>query len=288
MNKLLAILESAIIPTGILLGSVLCASLFRTFFNRLIKRQTSHLNNDPTNYKFLKHSITALIYLVGLCWAIYTVPTLRVMATSMLAGAGILAVVVGFASQQALSNIVAGVFIVIFKPFRVNERVILKEGVYVGVVEDITLRHTVIRDFENKRIIIPNSAISSEIIVNPDYTEDKVCKWIEVGVAYNSDIEKAKKLMQEEIQNHPNCLDNRTNEEKAEKQPVVRVRLIKMLDSAVILRAWAWSPDSAKGFELLCDSQEAILKRFNTEGISIPFPQRTIHYADSQNKDAAR
>lgn len=201
----------------------------------------------------------------------------------MLAGAGILAVVVGFASQQALSNIVAGVFIVIFKPFRVNERIIMKEGAYAGVVEDITLRHTVIRDFENKRIIIPNSVISSEIIVNPDFAEDKVCKWVEVGVAYSADIAKARKLMQEVIQNHPNCMDNRTEEEKAENKPVVQVRMIKMLDSAVVLRAWAWSPDSVLGFELLCDTQEAILKKFNSEGIEIPFPQRTIHYAEPKN-----
>jgi len=71
----------------------------------------------------------------------------------MLAGAGILAVAVGFASQAALSNIISGVFVVIFKPFRVGDR--LKINELTGVVEDITLRHTVIRDLENKRIIIP-------------------------------------------------------------------------------------------------------------------------------------
>ena len=62
----------------------------------------------------------------------------------------------------------------------------LREGNYAGMVEDITLRHTVIRDFENKRIIIPNSVISSEIVVNPDFAEDKVCKYIEVGVSYDT------------------------------------------------------------------------------------------------------
>lgn len=283
MSDLVEVLKTIVTPAAILLGSVVTANLFISFFNKLIKRQTTDLNNDPTNYKFLKHTVTALIYIVGFCWAIYTVPTLRVMATSMLAGAGILAVVIGFASQQALSNVVAGVFIVIFKPFRVNERIIIRQGAYSGVVEDITLRHTVIRDFENKRIIIPNSVVSSEIIVNPDYAEDKVCKWIEVGVAYDSDIEKARRIMQDVIQSHPNSHDNRTEEEKAAGKPVVAVRVIKMLDSSVLLRAWAWSPDSPLGFELFCDSQEAILKKFNEEGITIPFPQRTIHYAEQNN-----
>ena len=97
------------------------------------------------------------------------------------------------------------------------------------------------------------------------------------------DIEKARKLMQEVIEKHPNSMDNRTDEEKEMNAPVVKVRLIKMLDSAVVLRAWAWSPDSAHGFELLCDSQEAILKKFNEEGIDIPFPQRTVHYAEPKS-----
>jgi len=101
-------------------------------------------------------------------------PNLRALASSFLAGAGILAVAVGFASQHALGNIISGVFIVIFKPFRVTDRVKLRE--LTGVVEDITLRHTIIRDFENKRIIIPNFLISEEIIVNSNFEDDRICK----------------------------------------------------------------------------------------------------------------
>lgn len=96
-------------------------------------------------------------------WAVYETNALRTVATSLLAGAGILAVAVGFASQQALSNIVSGIMIVIFKPFRVNDRLNIGTT-FNGIVEDITLRHTVIRDFENKRIIVPNMVISQECL----------------------------------------------------------------------------------------------------------------------------
>jgi small conductance mechanosensitive channel len=133
---------------------------------------------------------------------VYAIPSLRTLAKSLLAGAGIVAVAIGFASQAALSNIIAGVFIVIFKPFRVKDRVTVKDTIN-GVIEDITLRHTVIRNFQNRRVIIPNSMISEEIIVNSDIIESKICKWIEIGISYGSDIDLAKSIMAEEAQNHP-------------------------------------------------------------------------------------
>jgi small conductance mechanosensitive channel len=265
-------------PLLIILGTIIVASIFQSVFRRIIKRKSHDLNNDPTNYKFLKHTLTALIYIVGFSWAVYSIPTLRVMATSMLAGAGILAVVIGFASQQALANVIAGVFIVIFKPFRINDRVQIKDNFYSGVVEDITLRHTVIRNFENRRIVIPNSLMSSEIIVNSDFGEDLICKFVDVGIAYESDVVLAKKILAEEVMNHPNWLDRRTDEEKQDNIPPVAVRVIALAESSVNLRAWAWAGDTAAAFEMQCDVLEKIKIRFPQEGISIPFPQRTIHF----------
>ena len=265
-------------PLLIILGTIIVASIFQSVFRRIIKRKSHDLNNDPTNYKFLKHTLSALIYIVGFSWAVYTIPTLRVMATSMLAGAGILAVVIGFASQQALANVIAGVFIVIFKPFRINDRVQIKDNFYSGVVEDITLRHTVIRNFENRRIVIPNSLMSSEIIVNSDFGEDLICKFVDVGIAYESDVLLAKKILAEEVMNHPNWLDRRTDEEKQDKEPPVAVRVVALAESSVNLRAWAWAGDTAAAFEMQCDVLERIKIRFPQEGISIPFPQRTIHF----------
>ncbi len=265
-------------PLLIILGTIIVAGIFQSVFRRIIKRKSHDLNNDPTNYKFLKHTLTALIYIVGFSWAVYTIPTLRVMATSMLAGAGILAVVIGFASQQALANVIAGVFIVIFKPFRINDRVQIKDNFYSGVVEDITLRHTVIRNFENRRIVIPNSLMSSEIIVNSDFGEDLICKFVDVGIAYESDVVLAKQILADEVMNHPNWLDRRTEDEKKEGLPPVTVRVIALAESSVNLRAWAWAGDTAAAFEMQCDVLERVKIRFPQEGISIPFPQRTIHF----------
>ena len=134
-----------------------------------------------------------------------------------------------------LSNIISGVFIVLFKPFRVNDRLLVKG--LSGTVEDITLRHTVIRDYENKRILIPNAVISDEVIVNSDFLEDKICKWIDVRISYDSDIDKAKAIIREEVENHPLHLDVRTPEQLKEGVANVIVRVILLGEYSVDLRA---------------------------------------------------
>lgn len=259
---------------GTIIATIIIAYIVRRFFDRLIRLSTEEMKNDPTNYQFLNHSVSALIYIVGFSIAIYSVPQLKTLAQSLLAGAGILAVAVGFASQHAMSNIVSGLFIVIFKPFRVNDRLNVKG--LSGIVEDITLRHTIIRDFENKRILIPNAVISDEVIVNADFANESICKWIDIGISYDSDIDLAKKIIHDEAVNHPLHVDRRTAEQIEAGEPVVRVRVISLGEYAVNLRAWVWTKDSPDGFVLTCDLYESIKKRFDAEGIEIPFPYRTI------------
>lgn len=265
---------------GIILATFLVAFLVGRFFRRLIHRSTTFMQNDPTNYLFLRHAISAIIYITGFSIAIYMMPSLRTLAKSLLAGAGILAVAVGFASQHALSNIISGVFIVIFKPFRINDR--LELNTLSGIVEDITLRHTVIRNFENKRIIIPNSIISDDVIVNSNFGDDKICKWIDLGISYDSDIDKARAIIQEEALNHPLHIDNRTPEQIEAGDPEIPVRLMSLGDFSVNLRAFVWANTPAEGFAMSCELLESIKKRFDREGIEIPFPYRTIVF---KNKD---
>jgi small conductance mechanosensitive channel len=262
-------------PVLIVLATFFTVYLFRKFYTRLSIRKAEEINSDPTNYKFLGHLITALIYMMGISFAIYAIQPLRTLATSMLAGAGILAVAVGFASQQALSNIVSGIFIILFKPFRVNDRIILRDTLS-GVVEDITLRHTVIRNFENRRIVIPNSIISNEVLINADLGDEKICRFLEIGISYDSDIDLAKKIIFEEVRNHKDYFDARSLEDILSGVPEVTVRVIAHGESSINIRAWVWALNSPTSFAMHCDLLESIKKRFDKEGVEIPFPHRTI------------
>ena len=249
--------------------------LARRAFNRFMKSRATDIKVDLTNYKFLGNALSTIIFTIGIMFAVREYPPLHAVAGSVLAGAGILAAVIGFASQQAFSNIISGIFIVIFKPFRVNDRLRIKD-IYSGFVEDITLRHTVLRDRDNRRIIVPNAVINSEILVNADHFEDAICRFVEIGIGYKVDIDHAKRVMAEEIAKHPTYFDRRTDVEKADGQPLVKVSVIKLTDFAVVLRGWAWSATPSQSFEMHCDLLESIKKRFDTEGIEIALPQMVL------------
>ncbi len=261
--------EEAIVFILLLGGTYILASLVRGAFSRFIDIHTKRLGNDPTNYKFIGHALTAAIYAVGLGLAIDKLHPLKPIAASLLTGAGIAAVAVGFASQQALNNIISGIFIIIFKPFRVNDILRLKSE-FTGTVEDITLRHTILRDAENRRVVIPNAIINAEIIVNTDHDDDTVCRFVEVSVSHRADLEHTKRILREEVSRHPNYLD-RNEPDKSPADPAgVMVRMTALTPQSVTLRAYAWARNNAIAFDMYCDIIEQVKLRFDREGIAFP------------------
>ena len=269
INQMTEQSQEAVMFLLLIAGTYVLASVIRASFNRFVEINTKVLGNDPTNYKFIGHVLVAVIYTIGIGLAINKLHPLKPIASSMLAGAGIAAIAVGFASQQALSNIISGIFIIIFKPFRVNDALKLKNE-YSGVVEDITLRHTVLRDAENRRVVIPNSIINAEIIVNTDYDDDTICKFIEVPVPHRTDLEMAKQILQEAVGNHPNFLDKRTKKEKTDAAANVMVKVIALNSNSVTLRAYAWAKDNTGAFDMYCDILEEVKKKFDREGLKFP------------------
>ena len=187
-----------------------------------------------------------------------------------------LAAIIGLAAQQAFSNIVSGIFVVIFKPFKVGD--LIEIATNRGIVEDITLRHTIIRNVENRRLIIPNSVISNETIINSNITDIKICNILEIGISYDSDVETAFRIIKEQELAHPNCIDNRNEEQRINCDPIITTRLIGYGDSSVNLRAYIWSNDSLNGFIMKCDLYKSIKEEFDNNNIEIPFPHRTIVY----------
>ncbi|HET8865274.1 MAG TPA: mechanosensitive ion channel family protein [Gracilimonas sp.] len=290
MSELLSPYLSAEWHLPILIGfiifmTIIIASITTRIINVMIKKNREiDDNEDVTNLVFFKRSVSVLIYITGISFAIYMIPQLRVVAASLLAGAGLFAIAIGFASQAALANVIGGLFIVMFKPYKIGDRIQVRMDLS-GVVEDINLRHTVIRNFENKRIIIPNSVISNEVVVNSNYEDNKICKWIDMGISYDSDIDLAKSIMKDEILKHPLFVDNRTEEQIEEGEEIVPVRVVMMGESSVNLRAWSWAVNPQDAFVMGCDLLESIKKRFDKEGIEIPFPHRTLVYKTPKDQE---
>ena len=270
-------LKIVIIIAFILIVTLIINRLIRWLINRSYKRESRKFKVDPTSFKFFKNAASLIIWTIAIGVVIYTVPKFKALALTLFASAGIMVVILGLAAQQAFSNIISGIFIVIFKPFRVDDLISVGEN-QRGKVEDITLRHTVIRNFENKSIIIPNSIISSETVINDTIDDPKICRWIEVGISYDSDIDLAIKIIQEESIKHPLCIDNRSKEEKKNNVPQIVVRLIQFGDFSIDLKAYVWTDQAFRAFEMHCDINMSIKKRFDKEGIEIPFPYRTLDF----------
>ncbi len=269
------------IIVGTLLVALVISKILRIIISRFIKLSSNKLKVDHTQFNFLKNAVTFFVFLGAIIFIFYTIPKLKTLSLTLFAGAGILTAVALFASQQAFSNIVSGVFIVIFKPFRVNDLVDVG-NLPKGRVEDITLRHTVIRSFENRRMIIPNSVISSEILVNSSIVDETICNFIDMGISYDSDIDKAMQIMHDEGVAHPNFIDHRSEEEIKEGVLPVTTRVMGFGDSSVNLRAFIWSKDHSSGYVMKTDLHKSIKEQFDKQGIEIPFPYRTIVYKDKE------
>ena len=276
------LIEYIVVPFIILLIAFILSKVLRALLTKFVTGASSKLNVDPTKYNFLKNAVSFVIFTLAVVVIFQTIPPLRAYGVTLFASAGILAAIVGFASQSAFSNIISGIFIVIFKPFRVGDLINIGE-IHAGTVEDITLRHTIIKNFENRRIVIPNSIISEQTITNSTLTDDKTCMFVLMSISYDSDIDLAIKIIQEEALAHPSHIDNRTQEDIDNDIPDVVVRLISFGDSSVNLRASVWANHPSDGFAMKCDLHKSIKERFDKEGIEIPFPYRTIVYKEKKD-----
>lgn len=247
--------------------------------NRMFKRTKDVMiasgNTDVTLLSFARYVITFAIYFIGGVVIVSAIPGASDSLTAVLASGGVIAVVFSLAAQDALSNVAGGVMILLFKPFIIGDFVRHVDSDISGTIEEITLRHTAIRTLQNKRVIIPNGTINNAIIENANYADDRACELFDVGITYESDMEKAMAILREEVARQPLHLDIRTPEQKA-TQPEVKVEVAELADSAVILRAWLWAKDISAVTELKFALNRSVKNRFDAEGIEFAYPHITI------------
>ncbi|WP_225419959.1 mechanosensitive ion channel family protein [Methanohalophilus profundi] len=250
--------------------------------DRIIQHQfemaSRRMDVDETAYRIIRHTSVAFVYVFGLVLIIMRFPTLQNLSFAIFAGAGFLGIVVGLAAQSTMSNIISGVSLAIFRPFRVGDRVNIRDD--YGKITDITLRHTVVKTWDNRRLIIPNHVISDEAIINWTIEDPTVCWPIDIGISYDSDIDLARKIMIEEGRKNSNTMtfsELRTYDKKFSDDDVL-VLLTELGDFAVNLKLLVWVRDRGFAYLTGCDIRESIKKRFDKEGIEIPFPYRTLVY----------
>ncbi|APW99448.1 mechanosensitive ion channel protein [Halobiforma lacisalsi AJ5] len=180
-----------------------------------------------------------------------------------IAAAGALAV--GLAMQSTISNFVSGVFIYIDKPFRIGDWIEWED--HSGVVEDISLRVTRVRTFDNELLTVPNAQLTESVIKNPVEADQLRMKFV-FGIGYDDDIDQARRIIVDEAERHPDILDD----------PAPSVRLTELGDSDVGLqsRFWIADPSRADFVRIRGEYVTEVKRRFDEEGIDIPYPVRTL------------
>lgn len=212
---------------------------------------------------------------------IYTLMTIGILSqfsfmgslmTTLLASGGIVAVVLGLASQEAASNIVSGIMIVASKPFNIGDMIILKEYGLRGRVKDITINHTIIETLDKNSVLIPNTIMNKAIIENMTLDTEYKVTYIYMDISYESDIDQAISIMQEVIMKHPLFYDQTTSEEEIK----VPVHCMEFKDSSISLRAKVTTRNIDDSFTLSSDCRIDIKKAFDEKGIEIPYPHVQI------------
>lgn len=219
---------------------------------------------EMTYRTMISRLLVATIYIVGFLLVISRIPTLNSLAVTLLAGAGVAGLAIGFAAQDSLSNVISGIFLAVFNPFRVGDFIDFN-GEY-GQIEDLTLRHTTIKTWDGRRIFVPNSIMGNQPIVNWSIADPVITYPVTVGIAYNADIDKAREIMLDVAMRHPLVLKNHE----------IAVRVTELGDFAVNLRLGVDVPKRDVAWTTACDIREAIKKRFDKEGIEIPYPYRNL------------
>ncbi len=203
-----------------------------------------------------------IVFFAGI---VFLLKTWDLDITPLLASAGIAGFVVAFAAQDAISHLFGGISIYFDRPFKVGDRIQLESG-EIGDVLEIGIRSTRIKTFDETAIIIPNNRIASSKIINYNQPESKIKEKIKIGVAYGSDINKVKQVL----------LDIANTTENVEKDPPPSVHFTGFGDYALEFLVIVWVDSPKLQFSVRTKINEEIYRRFNEEGIEIPYPTQEI------------
>ena len=246
---------------GVFLGILIAAWVLAKIFSRGVRRGLGAMNNVSQLLEdFLVKAVRWVVMALGIIMAL---AALEISIGPLLAVVGAAGFVIAFALQDSLSNFASGLMILFFKPFDVGN--IVEAGGVSGYVTSMNLVSTTIKTFDNKKMVVPNNKIWNDVITNATGVETRRVD-MEFGIGYADDIDKAQAILEEIAASHPKVL--------ADPAPTIRVHTLGDSSVNFICRPWARTEDY---WTVYWDVTEAVKKRFDAEGVGIPFPQRDVH-----------
>ncbi|MBR5579288.1 MAG: mechanosensitive ion channel [Lachnospiraceae bacterium] len=239
---------------------------FIKILRKVLRKSLEKANADVGVIQFIDSFIKIAMYLV-LVMLIAT--TFGVDATSIVAVLGSAGVAIGLALQGSLSNLAGGVLILILKPFKVGDYIIEDSNKNEGTVTEIQIFYTKLTTGDNRVIILPNGSLANTSLTNVTQASERRLELI-VGISYNSDLKKAKQLLEDLLEKDEKVLKD--------KERNVYVDLLDQSSVNLGIRCWFLKEDYLQGKWRLT---EEIKYLFDNNNINIPYPQLQIHTDDS-------
>lgn len=254
---------------GTWLGAILLALIFiiaATLVGRAVRLaihryldKTERAGADPTGIRFLGHFANAGVYVFAFLIYSHIVPALQHLGTAWLTSMGVLSVVVGLAAQSTLGNLISGISLVLYRPFKLGDQlqVPVPTGTETGVVESINLGYTVLRTADERRLVIPNSTMASQTSINLSLARKGAPCTFAIILAPTTDPAPARKILTDLAKAHPKTI----------AVDGCNVSALSGSGTTLTLKVWCADPDTA--VLLKSDLLEAAKKQFDAAGIKI-------------------
>lgn len=219
-------------------------------------------------HKIFISYIFRILCAIALILIIFSImPSATTVWDKLIAGSGVIAIVIGLIAQTAFGNMFCGMMIMANHPYEIGDRVEI--GKDTGYIEGMTLQYTILRTYLNEIIMIPNSVVNGERIKN--YSRITGASYpIEISVAYGTDLEKAKRIIQDIICSH---------EKHYGEKPTVLIK--EAGDYGILMKAVVTTKNLEDNPVVCSECLQSIIQEFSREGIEIPYPTYTVHKEDN-------
>ncbi len=240
----------------------LVTHFFRWYAEEIARKTETKLNKQL--FPFFERIVLILLSAIGI---ITLLSYFEINITAMVTTLGIGSLAVALAAQSALEDSISGFLIMMDRPFRIGDRIELMDLDTWGDVVDIGLRSTRIRTRDNRMVIVPNSVIGKSLVVNYAYPNDQYRLEIHIGVAYGTELEKARQVMIDAVQEVEGVLSDRP----------VEALFLEFGDSALIFRVRWWLESYVDTRRMFDRVNTALYNALKKEDIHLPFPQLDVN-----------
>ncbi len=243
---------------------VMLSKINDAIFAKLEKR-----NGKSLVYEFTRRLIDILIVVF-----VVIIPIAgKNFRQSILGSTAVLAAILGFAGKDVIKDMLSGLLISIYKPFDLGDRIEMEDGT-VGVVESITLRHIVIIRIDTQRVIVPNSKANSMTVINYSYGDTQKSVILEFPVAYNTDIEEAKKVISEAVSSSPLTRGKSVNKDGT--HIYAPIYFLRLTNNAMIMSVTVYCDSATNSVELRDAINTRVFNALRENNIEIPYDHINI------------